>query len=209
MDRALRLDGVDIAKFRMRDLRQSFAVVTQDAFLVEGSILDNINLGRADATSDEIVTTAMLAGCRGLISEMPAGCQTNIGDRGAKLSGGQRQLVTIARAVLRLAAILILDEATSDLDDETEAGLFERLTPFFAGRTVIIITHSVRAARLADRINVMSGGRVIEAGAHEELMGADGAYATLWRMQAQPPSAPPDAPYDAPAGHVLLEGSVP
>lgn len=177
------LDGRDIATIRRTDLRRCCAVVPQEVFLIDSSVRHNIALGYPAATQDEIEQAAQLAGCHDLIMRLPDGYDTDLGLLGTRLSGGQRQQISLARAILRRAPILILDEATSQLDNETEAQLLTRLLPALAGRTTLVITHRLRAARHADRIHVLDRGRLVESGDHQGLLADGGLYAALWHAQ--------------------------
>ena len=157
--------------------------MAQDVFLFQGTVRENLTYGRPDATEAEVVQAATLAEAHGFITELPHGYDTIVGERGQKLSGGQRQRLTLARAILRDPAILVLDEATSAVDNETEAAIQRSLERVSAGRTTIVIAHRLSTVRHADRIHVLEAGRVIEAGTHEELVDHGGLYAALWRVQ--------------------------
>jgi ATP-binding cassette subfamily B protein len=179
------LDGRDIRELTLRSLRKQIAYVGQDPYLFPGTIEDNIRFGRPDATLDEIRHVAELAHISEFIESLPNGYQTRIGERGTRLSGGQRQRVCIARALLKDAPILILDEASASLDNNTEQALQRSLATLAArGRTIIFIAHRLASVRHADRIAVLEHGRVRESGTHEQLLMSGGLYASLWRVQA-------------------------
>jgi len=180
---AVRLDGVDLRELRLDDLRSAFGLVSQDVFLFHGTVRENIAYGRAGATDDEIVAAATIAEAHEFITALPQGYETVVGERGQKLSGGQRQRVSIARAVLADAPVLVLDEATSAVDNETEAAIQRSLARIAHQRTMVVIAHRLSTIRHADRIHVLEQGRVIESGTHEELLDRGGLYAALWRVQ--------------------------
>jgi ATP-binding cassette subfamily B multidrug efflux pump len=173
------IDGQDIAKVRQRDLRRAIAVVPQDPALFHRSIAENIGYARPDATLEEIALAARRARAHDFISVLPKGYDTLVGERGVKLSGGERQRVAIARAFLADAPILVLDEATSSLDVETEVQVQAATEELMAGRTTIVIAHRLSTIRSADRILVFEGGRIVEEGRHGELVARGGAYARL------------------------------
>ena len=177
------VDGTPIDELTFRSLRQATGFVAQDVFLFHGTIRENLTYGRPDATDDELRRATELAEAATFVEAMPQGYDTVVGERGQKLSGGQRQRLTIARAILRDPAILVLDEATSAVDNETEAAIQRSMAKVAAGRTTIVIAHRLSTVRHAHRIHVMEAGRVIEAGTHEELVGLGGLYAALWRVQ--------------------------
>lgn len=177
------VDDVPIDQLTFRSLRQATGFVAQDVFLFHGTVRENLTYGRPDATDAEVRRAAELAEAATFIEAMPNGYDTVVGERGQKLSGGQRQRLTIARAILRDPAILVLDEATSAVDNETEAAIQRSMAKVSAGRTTIVIAHRLSTVRHAHRIHVMEAGRVIEAGTHEELVAEGGLYAALWRVQ--------------------------
>lgn len=177
------LDGMDLRDLHLSDLRAAIGLVSQDVFLFDGSILDNIRYGSFGATMAQTVEAARIAEVHEFISSLPDGYQTQIGERGQKLSGGQRQRLSIARAVLKNPPVLVLDEATSSVDNETEAAIQRSLDRITRDRTTIMIAHRLSTLRHADRIYVMQEGGVAEAGTHESLLSADGIYAGLWRVQ--------------------------
>lgn len=179
----IRIDGFDIRSLELHHLRRAMAVVGQDVFLFHGTVRDNIAYGKPDADDEEIIRAAEVAEAHGFISELPEGYDTIVGERGQKLSGGQRQRLSIARAVLVDPPILILDEATSAVDNETEAAIQRSLAKLVLDRSTIVIAHRLSTIRHADAIYVMDRGRVVESGSHEQLIGRDGIYAALWRVQ--------------------------
>ncbi len=178
------LGGQDIASVRQADLRSQIAYVPQDPVMFHRSVRDNIAFGRLDATDEEIRTAAELSHAAEFIDALPQGYETLVGERGVKLSGGQRQRVAIARALLRRAPIVILDEATSSLDSESEALIQRALLCLMEGRTAIVIAHRLSTVRAMDRLIVLDDGEVVEDGSHEDLLAGDGLYATLWRRQS-------------------------
>ena len=164
------IDGVPIDELTFGSLRGAIGFVSQDVFLFQGTVRENLTYGRPDATDDDVVRAATLAEAHTFISALPDGYDTVVGERGQKLSGGQRQRLTIARAILRDPAILVLDEATSAVDNETEAAIQRSLARVSADRTTIVIAHRLSTVRHAHRIHVLEAGEVIEAGTHEELV---------------------------------------
>ena len=180
------IDGTDIRHLDLTHLRRNMALVPQDISLFAGSIRDNILYGRPDATDEEIITAARNANAWEFIEKMPDGLDTIVGERGAKVSGGQRQRIAIARALLRDPAILILDEATSSLDAESEQLVQHALDTLMKGRTSIIIAHRLSTVRNVDRIYVLAQGEIVESGTHTDLMdNPDGAYNQLARLQLE------------------------
>jgi ATP-binding cassette subfamily B protein len=177
------VDGHPLPDLTFTSLRGAIGFVAQDVFLFQGTVRENLTYGRPDATDAEVVTAATLAEAHGFITQLPQGYDTIVGERGQKLSGGQRQRLTLARAILRDPAILVLDEATSAVDNETEAAIQRSLERVSADRTTIVIAHRLSTVRHAHRIHVLEAGRVTEAGTHEELVEAGGLYAALWRVQ--------------------------
>jgi ATP-binding cassette subfamily B protein len=184
------LDGRDLRDLRMADLRRAIGLVSQDVFLFHGSVRDNIAYGRPDATFEAIVRAADIAEAHDFIMSLPQGYDTVVGERGQKLSGGQRQRVSIARAVLKDPPILILDEATSAVDNETEAAIQRSLEHLAIGRTTIVIAHRLSTVRNANRIYVLEHGQLAEAGEHDALVAQSGIYANLWNVQTGKRAAP-------------------
>ncbi|HEY7396541.1 MAG TPA: ATP-binding cassette domain-containing protein, partial [Gemmatimonadaceae bacterium] len=179
------LNGTDIRDFRLSTYRRLLAIVQQDVFLFDGSVRDNIAYGRHDATDEEIEDAARRANAHEFIDRLPERYETFIGERGVKLSGGQCQRLAIARAVLARPQILILDEATSNLDTESEQLIQASMAELLAGRTTFVIAHRLSTVRRADSILLMEDGRVVERGTHDELMGARGAYYEMVMRQAE------------------------
>ncbi len=179
----IRMDGKPLDDWDPGARASMFAVVTQEAYLFDGTIRDNIALGRPDATETDIRRAAREANAEPFILELPGGYDTEVGERGAKLSGGQKQRIAIARAILRDAPVLLLDEATSALDSITESAVKAALERLMAGRTTVMIAHRISTVRQADRILVMDGGRVIEQGTHDALLHKGGMYARLYMEQ--------------------------
>jgi len=158
--------------------------VSQDTFLFYGSVAENIRYGSFDADRDSVIAAAKAAEAHDFIQNLPDGYDTAVGERGVKLSGGQRQRIAIARAILKDPAILVLDEATSDVDTETEMLIQRSLENLTADRTTFAIAHRLSTVKDADEILVLEGGRIVERGTHEQLIDADGLYAHLWGVQA-------------------------
>ncbi len=177
------LDGQPIGDLTFSSLRGATGFVAQDVFLFHGTVRENLTYGRPGATDDEVRRATTLAEAAEFVDAMPDGYDSVVGERGQKLSGGQRQRLTLARAILRDPAVLVLDEATSAVDNETEAAIQRSLAKVSAGRTAIVIAHRLSTVRHAHRIHVMEAGQVTEAGTHEELVDLGGLYAALWRVQ--------------------------
>jgi ATP-binding cassette subfamily B protein len=177
------VDGEPIEDLTFASLRGAIGFVSQDVFLFQGTVRENLTYGRPEASDEEVVRAASLAEAHAFISALPDGYDTVVGERGQRLSGGQRQRLTLARAILRDPAVLVLDEATSAVDNETEAAIQRSLDAVSADRTTIVIAHRLSTVRHAHRIHVLEAGQVIEAGTHEELLDAGGLYAALWRVQ--------------------------
>lgn len=178
------LDGRDIRELDLRDLRRCIGWVSQDVFLFHGTVADNIRYGTFGATEAQVEAAARLAEAHSFIEGLPQGYDTIVGERGQKLSGGQRQRLAIARALLKDPPILILDEATSAVDNETEAAIQRALEHITANRTTIAIAHRLSTIRHADRIDVMELGQIVEQGTHDQLLARNGVYAHLWRVQS-------------------------
>jgi len=177
------LDGHDLRELALPDLRRAIGLVSQDVFLFHGTVRDNIAYGSFDASMDQIARAARIAEAHDFITRLADGYDTIVGERGQKLSGGQRQRISIARAVLEDPPVLILDEATSSVDNETEAAIQRSLERIAVGRTTIVIAHRLSTVRNADRTFVLERGRLVENGTHDQLLAGDGIYAALWRVQ--------------------------
>lgn len=182
-DGRILIDGVDIREAQVSDVRQAIGLVSQDVFLFHGTVRENIQYGRPGATQHEIEAAVVAGEAHQFIQKLPKGYDTVVGERGQKLSGGQRQRLSIARAVLKDPPILVLDEATSSVDNETEAAIQRSLEHIAVGRTTIVIAHRLSTVRNADCILVLEGGELVEQGTHDELIEVDGVYAKLWRVQ--------------------------
>ena len=180
---AVLVDGRDLSRVRLSDYRSQIGVVFQDNFLFDGSVYENIAYSRPDATREDVLRAGAIARCDEFVEKLPDGYDTVVGERGVKLSGGQRQRVAIARAILADPRILILDEATSSLDSESEALIQEGLAELMKGRTTFVIAHRLSTIRRADAILVVEGGRIVERGRHEDLLARGGRYADLYNRQ--------------------------
>jgi subfamily B ATP-binding cassette protein MsbA len=180
---AVLVDGRDLSRVRLTDYRSQIGVVFQDNFLFDGSVYENIAYSRPDATRADVLRAGAIARCDEFVEKLPDGYDTIVGERGVKLSGGQRQRVAIARAILADPRILILDEATSSLDSESEALIQEGLAELMKGRTTFVIAHRLSTIRRADAILVVEGGRIVERGRHEDLLARGGRYADLYNRQ--------------------------
>jgi ATP-binding cassette subfamily B protein len=183
-DGRVTLDGVDLRDLHPKDLRRAIVMVTQEAYLFSGSVAENIALGRPDAPFDEIVRAAKAVGAHEFIESLPNGYDTDVNKRGGRVSAGQRQLISFARAFLANPAVLILDEATSSLDIPSERAVQEALQTLLSGRTAVIIAHRLSTVAIADRVLVMEHGRIVEDGTPDELIGGTGRFAALhaaWR----------------------------
>ena len=182
------IDGIDIRRLSLDSLRAQISIVLQDVFLFHGTVRDNILFGRADAAQEEVIAAAHVANAHDFISQLPQGYDTIIGERGVKLSGGQKQRLSIARAVLKDAPILILDEATSSVDTETEQLIQQALDRLMQGKTTLVIAHRLSTIRSANQIVVLGNGGIAERGNHDALMAQRGIYWHLNRVQSQDPT---------------------
>jgi len=180
---AVRVDGYDVRDVKIASLRRQIGIVLQDTFLFSGSVMENIRYGRLDATDGEVVEAAKVANAHQFIARLPQGYDTEVGERGATLSQGNRQLLAIARAILQNPRILILDEATSSVDTRTERLIQRALGELLAARTSVVIAHRLSTIRKADQIVVLDKGHIVERGNHESLMATKGAYYDLYMSQ--------------------------
>ncbi len=178
------IDGQDLRDVRLRSIRRSVGYVSQDTYLFYGTVEENIKYGAFDSTREEVIEAAKMAEAHEFIKNLPDGYDTEVGERGVKLSGGQRQRLSIARAILKDPDILILDEATSDVDTETEMLIQRSLDQLTADRTTFAIAHRLSTIKDADQILVLEGGKIVERGTHHELLSNDELYAHLWGVQA-------------------------
>ena len=183
LEGSVSLDGNDVKELKLASLRGSISLVSQNTTLFPGTVRENILYGRPSASEEEVLEAARIAEATNFINELPEGWETDIGEDGHRLSGGQRQRLAIARAVLKDAPILVFDEATSNVDNETEAALQRSIERISTDRTTIIIAHRLSTVRNADKIAVLDSGKITELGKHEELVDVDGLYSRLWSVQ--------------------------
>jgi ABC-type multidrug transport system fused ATPase/permease subunit len=178
---AVLIDGHDLRDVTSRSLREQLAVVPQEAFLFSGSVLDNIRFARPSADIEEVKRVARIVGAHGFVAALPDGYETEVQEGGGGLSTGQRQLISFARALLADPRVLILDEATSSVDAESERRIERAMDVLFSGRTSVIVAHRLSTVRYADEILVVDDGRIVERGTHDELLATGGRYAELYR----------------------------
>jgi subfamily B ATP-binding cassette protein MsbA len=177
------VDGRDVRDVTQRSLRENIGIVTQQTILFNDTVRNNIAYGRPDLSLDLVTAAAQAAHAHEFISALPLGYETVIGENGIKLSGGERQRIAIARAILKNPPILILDEATSNLDSDSEQAVQSALESLMSGRTVLMVAHRLSTVRNADRIYVIVNGTVAESGSHDELLARDGEFARIYHLQ--------------------------
>src|SRR6185369_10741983 len=182
---SIAISGIDVREVTQKSLRSAIGIVPQDTVLFNDSIRYNIHYGRTTASAEEVIEAARAAHIHEFIETLPAKYDSPVGERGLKLSGGEKQRVAIARAILKNPRILIFDEATSALDSETERYIQAELTRISEGRTTLVIAHRLSTIMDADQILVMDGGRIVERGTHRALLEAGGQYAQMWALQQQ------------------------
>ncbi|MCL6629667.1 MAG: ATP-binding cassette domain-containing protein, partial [Armatimonadetes bacterium] len=180
---SITIDGYDIRNVTLKSLRSQMGIVLQDSFLFPGSIMENIRYGQLDATDAEVIEAAKIVGAHEFIVELPQGYNTDVHEGGSKLSSGQKQIISFARALLADPRILILDEATSSVDTQTEMIIQEGLRKLLKGRTSFVIAHRLSTITEADCILVVEDGQIVESGTHQDLLALGGAYRRLYDMQ--------------------------
>jgi ATP-binding cassette subfamily B protein len=183
-DGSVKFDDIDVSDIQLASLRQSISLVNQDPFLFEGTLYDNLIYGRPEASVEQVIEACKIAQDWDFVDAYPDKFAAQVGERGNKLSGGQRQRLSIARAVLKNSPILILDEATSAVDNETEAAIGKSIELIAKNSTVIIIAHRLSTVRHANCIYHLKDGQISESGTHEQLLACDRDYANLWRLQS-------------------------
>ena len=183
---AVTVDGVDVRDLRLESLRGEMGLVTQETYLFNATVRDNLRYARDAASDREILDACRVARFDDVVEHMPDGLDTVVGERGYRLSGGEKQRLAIARVLLKDPRILVLDEATSSLDSQTEAQIQEAMGPLMEGRTTVAIAHRLSTVLSADQILVLDEGRLVENGTHAELIERDGLYATLYEIQFKP-----------------------
>jgi subfamily B ATP-binding cassette protein MsbA len=193
-DGAVTVDGIDVRRATLASLRGQIGLVTQEVVLFDDTVRRNVAYGRSDVPEERIRAALEAANALAFVDALPQGLETRVGESGARLSGGQRQRLAIARALLKDPPILVLDEATSSLDTESERAVQEALERLMAGRTVIVIAHRLSTVRRADQLVVLEAGRIVERGRHAELLAAGGLYRRLHDLQVFEPEAGTEAP---------------
>jgi ABC-type multidrug transport system fused ATPase/permease subunit len=213
---SVRIDGHDLRDLKLADVRKQFSIVLQEPLLFSGTIANNVKYGKPDASEDEMIEAAKAANAHDFISALPEGYDTLLGERGTMISGGERQRIAVARAFLRDAPILILDEPTSEIDSRTEGVILDALDRLMEGRTTILIAHRLSTLRSVDEILVIDHGEIVQRGSHEQLSGQAGLYRQLWEAQTRardgrhPPAAPAlvaKAPEPAPVAVARLDAA--